>query len=46
MQGNLAIKSRKSLFFFELIGTMFITILYRVFLQFSNTIGPGQLVAA
>jgi glycerol uptake facilitator-like aquaporin len=34
MQGNLAAKNRKSLFFFEFLGTMFVTILYRILLQF------------
>ena len=34
MQGNLAEKNRKTLIFFELMGTMFMSILYRIFLEF------------
>lgn len=34
MQGNLAEKNRKTLIFFEVMGTMFMTILYRIFLEF------------
>ena len=34
MQGNLAEKNRKTLVFFEVIGTMFMTIIYRIFLEF------------
>ena len=34
MNTNLAEKNRKTLIFFEVMGTMFITILYRIFLQF------------
>jgi len=40
MQGNLAVKSRKSLFLFETVGTFFLTIMYRVFLQASGGAGP------
>ena len=34
MQGNLAEKNRKTLIFFEVIGTLFMAILYRIFLEF------------
>jgi hypothetical protein len=34
MQGNLAAKNRKSLFFFEFLGSMFLTVLYRILLQY------------
>ena len=34
MQGNLAEKNRKTLIFFELMGTMFMAIIYRILLQF------------
>ena len=40
MQGNLANKSRRSLFVFEMFGTMFLTLLYRTFLQESMGAGP------
>jgi len=33
MQGNLAVKSKKALFLFEMVGTFFVTILYRIFLE-------------
>ena len=46
MQGNLAEKNRKTLIFFEVIGTMFMTILYRIFLEFLTltVLGPAEIV--
>jgi len=38
MQGNLAAKSFKALLLFEFIGTMFLTILYRIFLMSNSRI--------
>lgn len=45
MQGNLAEKNRKTLIFFELMGTMFMTILYRIFLEFLQltVLSPGDI---